>query len=121
MKEKLGRIAIGLFVVNNTAFDLISIYDNTRLNIMYFSIMYFCFLVFCVHDHFLENIKQIKIFTFGSIMGVGFMARIVIELSKWNMSFVDYMKSVNNTEQNLLFSFFIITIILMYILHGRNK
>ena len=138
--KKLGQIAIGLFVVNNTAFDLINIPESTHLSIIYFSIMYFSFMLICV-DQFIKSnpeylrllmgmrslqsilffIKHNYINTFSLVMGIGFAVRIVWELNKWNLAWNDYMLSVNNYEKGLLISFLTIALILIPITNDRRK
>ena len=116
MNYKLSQIAIGLFVVNNTAFDLINISNSTRLSIMYFAIMYLCFMLICLD----EALKVNKLFSFSSVMGMAFTVRILWELSKWNLIFNDYIVSVNNYEKGLLFAFLTISLILIPITNDRK-
>lgn len=137
--NKLGQIAIGLFVVNNTAFDLINIPDSTKLNVIFFSIMYFCFLLICISEFYKANKEYIRVLkgieslknickfvnnnyisSFSLVMGIGFAVRIVVELTKWPLPFDQYMISVNDFEKSLLFSFLTIALILIPIRNDRK-
>lgn len=137
--NKLGQIAIGLFVVNNAAFDLINISNSTKLNVIFFSVMYFCFLLFCVNEFYrankeyiriLKGIKSLKnickfvsnnyISSFSLVMGIGFAVRIVVELTKWPLTWDQYLVSVSDFEKSLLFSFLTIALILIPITNDRT-
>jgi len=115
--DKLGRIIIAIFVLNNTLYDLIAKFDNVKLNIVFFCLMYFCFFLICVGDIIKNNFKD----TFSLLMGIGFTIRIIIELTKWNMSYDGWLTSVNTIEQGLLFSFLTISLLVIYFSHERRK
>jgi hypothetical protein len=112
--NKLGQIAIVIFILNNTLFDLINIPQSTHLSISFFAIMYFSFLLLCVNE-WLRNKGM-----FNIIIGFGFTVKIFLELSKWHMPYKEYMLSVNNYEKNLLFAFLLIALLLTYIDYERR-
>ena len=119
--KKLDQIAIAFFVIINTLFDLINITDSTRLSIIFFSVMYMTLMVIVFNGAYTswktERIKD----SFNIIMGIGFMVRIGWELSKWNLPFNEYIRSVNNYEKGLLFSFLLIALLLTAISHERKQ
>ena len=112
--KKLGQIAIALFVLNNTLFDLIATPENTKLSVLFFSFMYFSLLLICANEYINSNS------TFGLVMGIGFTIRIIIELCKWNYPWEQYEVSVTNYEMGLLFSFLTIALLLTTISHDRK-
>lgn len=118
MKNLLGHIAIALFVVNNTLYDLIATYENTRLNIIFFSVMYLCLALFSINEH-IRFSKRIEL-SFSMVMGIAFAVRVGLELTKWNMTFKQYMESINNFEKGLLFSFLLIALLLIPITNARR-
>lgn len=115
--DKLVRIIIALFVLNNTLFELIALAENVRLNIIYFCLTYFCFFLLCLYELAKYNYRD----SFSLLMGIGFTVRIIIELTKWNMPWKAYMVSISSLEQGLLFSFLTIALILITITHERRK
>jgi hypothetical protein len=113
--KKLGQIALGLFIVNNTVFDLINIPKNTHLSIMYFGFTYIAFMILAL------NLYLSQMDSFSLAIGVGFTVKLFWELSKWNMKYEDYMHSVNNYEKGLLFCFLIIALLLTAINYDKRN
>lgn len=137
--NKLGQIAIGLFVVNNAAFDLINIQESTKLNVIFFSVMYFCFVLFCINEFIKSNKEYLRLLigvrslknmlkfvksnylnSFSLVMGIGFAVRVVLELTKWSLTFDEYMVSVSDYEKSLLISFLMIALIIIPITNDRR-
>lgn len=126
MKINLGHIGIGLFVIMNASFDLICIPRNTTLTIIYFSIMYITLLLWSIREYKLSlPSKELKALLKGDkyflAMGLGFLARIIWELTKIGMDYEVYMNSVNNYQRSLLIIFFTMALLLIVVQNGRNR
>jgi len=135
MKINLGHIGISLFIIMNTSFELINIAENTVLSVLYFSIMYFTLLIWAIREYILSlpfskhllkypfrwTKAHLKGDRFFLAMGMGFLARIIWELTKIGMDYGVYMNSVNNYQRSLLIIFFNMAVLLIVIQNGRNK
>lgn len=125
MKNKLGHIAIGLFVLNNTAYDLFALPKNTNQTIMFFVLMYGALLIWTIREYLLSINNDLKAKIKGDMyflaMSIGLAARLIYELTKWGMDYETYYQSVNNYEKGLLFTFLMIALLLIVVQDGKRK
>ena len=114
--NNLAQIAIGLFIIANTLFELNNNPESVPFSILYFSALYLTLMLICL-DRYLEKKK-----VFFKYMSIAFATRLIWENTKWGMKFDEYIISVNNYEKSILFAFLTITILTTIIHHaGKNR
>ncbi len=130
MKDKLGHIAIGLFIVNNTVFDLVNVSESVFMSVMFFALLYLSLMIWTVKEYWYSReyvrnvIIKIKGDLYFLVIASGLGVRVIWELYKgyeyWG-DYDGYMTSVNSFEKGLLITFFMIASLLIVVTNGRNK
>ena len=115
---KLGHIAIALYVLSSTIYDVWGINRNVHWSVFYFTSMYISMLLFS-SKLWLNSLKQDWFYFFVSFI---FFANATIEAFRFNLTWEQYEAEISDPTNGIISTIITILILLIHYTHEfRNN